>query len=143
MIDAPHGILETPLGVVHFTMTEAAHVWLHTEKDAVITIRGIPYHVSYHCHLINGRWTAESHRDPYLSRTDHKEPSQPRKTAREVLAQAWYDYLRDHPDLPLKAECAKVSHEIEQLENDLAELQKKTAAKVAELAAVKKRQATL
>ena len=44
MIEPPRGILETPLGPVNFTMTEAAHVFLHTESrnNEAITIRGIP-----------------------------------------------------------------------------------------------------
>jgi hypothetical protein len=89
MIEPPRGILQTPVGPVNFTMTEAAHVFLHTESrnNEAITIRGIRYHVSYHCHLVDGKWTAKDYHDPYLSRKDcfNKEASQPaRNTARAV-----------------------------------------------------------
>ena len=81
MIEPPRGILQTPIGTVNFTMTEAAHVFLHTESrnHEAIIIRGIPYHVSYHCHLVDGQWTAKDYNNPYLSRKDcfNKEASQP------------------------------------------------------------------
>jgi hypothetical protein len=148
MIEPPRGILETPLGPVNFTMTEAAHVFLHTESRnrEAITIRRIPYHVSYHCHLVDGQWTAKDWHDPYLSRKDSfsKEASQPaRKTAREVLAKAWADYLAAHPKLSRQAEQAKVAHEVKQLESELADLESKAAAKRSEVAAAKKRQADI
>ena len=58
------------------------------------------YHVSYHCHLVDGQWTAKDYHDPYLSRKDcfNKEASQAaRNTAREALAKAWSEYLAAHP----------------------------------------------
>jgi hypothetical protein len=148
MIEPPRGILQTPLGPVNFTMTEATHVFLHTESrnDEVITIRGIPYHVSYHCHLVDDQWIAKDYHDPYLSRKDcfNKEASQPaRNTAREVLAKAWADYLAAHPKLSRQAEQAKAAYEVEQLQSELADLESKAAAKRRELAAAKKRQASI
>ena len=148
MIEPPRGILQTPLGPVNFTMTEATHVFLHTESrnDEVITIRGIPYHVSYHCHLVDGQWTAKDYHDPYLSRKDcfNKEASQPaRTTAREVLAKSWAEYLDAHPKLSRQAEQAKAAHEVKQLESELADLESKATAKRKELSAAKKRQASI
>ena len=148
MIEPPRGILETPLGPVNFTMTEAAHVFLHTDSRnrEIITIRGIPYHVSYHCHLVDGQWTAQDWHNPYLSRKDcsNKEASLPaRNTAREVLAKAWAEYLAAHPKLGRLAEQAKAANEVKQLESELADLESKTAAKRSELAAAKKRQAAI
>jgi hypothetical protein len=148
MIEPPRGILETPLGPVHFTMTEAAHVFLHTESrdNEAITIRGIRYHVSYHCHLVDGQWTAKDYHDPHLSRKDcfNKEASQSaRNTAREVLAKAWVEYLAAHPKLSRQAEKAKAAHEVKQLESELADLESKAAAKGKELSAAKKRQAAI
>lgn len=147
MIEPPRGILETPLGPVHFTMTEAAHVYLHTEgrNNEAITIRGIRYHVGYHCRLVDGQWTAENYNNPYLSRTEcHKEASQPaRNTAREALAKAWAAYLTAHPNLSRQAEQAKALQEVKQLESELADLEKKVAAKRRELAVAKERQATI
>jgi len=129
-------------------MTEAAHVFLHTESrnDEAITIRGIRYHASYHCHLVDGQWTAKDYNNPYLSRKDcfNKEASPPaRNTAREVLAKAWADYLAAHPKLSRQAEQAKVAHEVKQLESELADLESKAAAKRKELSAAKKRQASI
>jgi len=145
MIEPPRGILETPLGPVNFTMTEAAHVFLHTESrnNEAITIRGIRYHVSYHCHLVDGQWTAKDYHDPYLSRKDcFNKASQPaRNTARGVLAKAWTEYLAAHPKLSRQAEQAKAAHEVKQLANELADLESKAAAKRKELSAAKKRQA--
>jgi hypothetical protein len=148
MIEPPRGILQTPLGPVNFTMTEAAHVFLHTESrnNEAITIRGIRYHVSYHCHLVDGKWTAKDYHNPYLSRKDcfNKEASQAaRNTAREVLAKAWTEYLAAHPDLSRQAEQAKAAYEVEQLQNELADLESKAAAKRKELLAAKKRQASI
>ena len=148
MIEPPRGILETPLGPVNFSMTEAAHVFLHTESrnNEVITIRGIPYLVSYHCHLVDGQWTAKDWHDPYLSRKDcfGKEASQPaRNTAREALAKAWSEYLAAHPQLSREAEQAKAAHEVKQLESELADLESKAAAKRKELSAAKKQQASI
>jgi len=145
MSEPPRGILETPLGPVNFTMTEAAHVFLHTESlnNEAITIRGIPYHVSYHCHLVDGQWAAKDYHDPYLSRKDcfNKEASQAaRSTAREVLATAWTEYLAAHLDLSRQAEQAKAAHEVKQLESELADLESKAAAKRKELSAAKSRQ---
>jgi hypothetical protein len=147
MIEPPRGILETPIGAVNFTMTEAAHVYLNSDgnKGQVVTIRGIPYHVSYHCHLVDGQWTAKDWHNPYLDRKDkYQEASQPaRKTAREVLAKAWTEYLAAHPGLSRQAEQSKAAHEVEQLESELADLESNAAAKRSELAAAKKRQGDL
>ena len=147
MIEPPRGILETPLGPVNFTMTEAAHVYLNSDgnKGQVVTIRGIPYHVSYHCHLVDGQWTAKDYHDPYLNRKDkYQEASQAaRKTAREVLAKAWAEYFAAHSQLSRQAEQAKAAHEVEQLESELADLKATAAAKAAELTAAKKRQASI
>jgi len=147
MIEPPRGTLETPIGTVSFTMTEASHVYLCSEghKTQAVTIRGIPYHVAYHCHLVDSKWTARDYHDPYLSRKDcYKEASQPaRNTAREVLAKAWTEYLAAHPDLGRQAEQAKAAHEVEQLEGELAHLETKAAAKRKELSAAKKRQASI
>jgi len=147
MIEPPRGTLETPIGTVSFTMTEASHVYLCSEghRGQAVTIRGIPYHVAYHCHLVDGKWTARDYHDPYLSRKDcYKEASQPaRNTAREVLAKAWTEYLAAHPDLSRQAEQAKAAHEVEQLEGELADLETKAAAKRKELSAAKKRQASI
>jgi len=147
MIEPPRGILETLIGTVSFTMTEASHVYLCSEghKGQAVTIRGIPYHVAYHCHLVDGKWTARDYHDPYLSRKNcHKEASQPaRNTAREVLAKAWAEYLAAHPDLSRQAEQAKAAHEVVQLESELADLESKAAAKRKELSAAKKRQASI
>ena len=148
MIEPPRGTLQTPLGPVNFAMTEAAHVFLHTESrnHEAIIIRGIPYHVSYHCHLVDGQWTAEDYNNPYLSRKDRfsKEASQPaRKTAREVLAKAWADHLAAHPQLSRQAEQAKAAREVAQLDSELADMESKAAAKRKELSAAKKRQASI
>jgi len=146
MIEPPRGNLETPIGTVSFTMTEASHVYLCSEgsKGQAVTIRGIPYHVAYHCHLIDGKWGAKDWHDPYLNRKDcYKDASQPaRNTAREVLAKAWTEYLAAHPDLSRQAEQAKAAHEVDQLESELADLESKATAKRKELAAAKKRQAS-
>ena len=148
MIEPPRGILETPLGPVNFTITEAAHVFLHTESrnNEAITIRGIPYHVSYHCHLVDGQWAAKDWHDPYLSRKDcfNKEASQAaRNTAREALAKAWSEYIAAHPKLSRQAEQAKAAQAVKQLESELADLESKAAAKRKELTAAKKRQASI
>jgi len=144
MIEAPRGTLETPIGTVNFAMTEAAHVYLNSDgnKGQLVTIRGIPYHVSYHVHLVDGQWTAKDFHDPYLNRKDsYKEASQPaRNTAREVLAKAWTEYLAAHPDLSRQAEQVKAAHEVAQLKSELADLESKAAAKRRELDAAKKRQ---
>lgn len=147
MIEPPRGILETPIGAVNFTMTEASHVYLNSDghKGQAVTIRGIPYHVAYHCHLIDGQWTAKDWHDPYLNRKDkYQDASQAaRKTAREVLAKAWADYLAAHPKLSQQAEQANVANEVKQLKSELADLESKAAAKRSELAAAKKRQDAL
>jgi len=147
MIEPPRGILETPIGTVNFTMTEAGHVYLNSDgnKGQAVTIRGIPYHVAYHCHLVAGQWTAKDYHDPYLNRKDkYQDASQPaRKTAREVLAKAWTEYLAAHPGLSRQAEQANVAHEVEQLESELADLESKAADKREELSAAKKHQASI
>ena len=147
MIEPPRGNLETAIGTVSFTMTEAGHVYLCSEgnKGQAVTIRGIAYHVAYHCHLIDGKWGAKDWHDPYLNRKDkYQEASQAaRKTAREVLAKAWTEYLAAHPGLSRQAEQAKAANEVAQLESELADLKEKTAAKAAELAAAEKRQASI
>jgi hypothetical protein len=147
MIEPPRGILETPIGAVNFTMTETSHVYLNSDgnKGQAVTIRGIPYHVAYHCHLVDGQWTAKDWHDPYLNRKDkYQEASQPaRKTAREVLATAWTEYLAAHPGLSRQAEQAKIAHEVEQLESELADLERKAAGKRDELKTAKKRQASI
>ena len=144
MIEPPRGTLDTPIGTVNFTMTEASHVYLCSEgsKGQAVTIRGISYHVSYHCHLVAGKWTAKDWHDPYLNRKDcYKEASQPaRNTAREVLANAWTEYLAARPELGRQAEQAKAAHEVAQLESELADLESNAAAKRGELAAARKRQ---
>jgi len=148
MIESPRGILATSIGTINFAMTEAAHVFLHTESrnNEAVTIRGIPYHISCHLHLINGEWQNTDYHDPYMSRKDvfNKEASQPaRKTAREALAKAWTSYLADHPSLARKAEQAKAADEVGQLTSELADLENKAAEKRAALKAAKKRQASI
>ena len=115
------------------------------EQGQAVTIRGIPYHVAYHCHLVDGKWTAKDYHDPYLNRKDcYKEASQAaRNTAREVLAKAWTEYLAAHPQLSRQAEQAKAAQEVKQLESELADLESKAAAKRNELSAAKKRQASI
>ena len=144
MIEPPRGTLDTPIGTVSFTMTEASHVYLCSEgsRGQAVTIRGIPYHCAYHCHLVDGKWTAKDYHDPYLNRKDcYKEASQAaRNTAREVLANAWTEYLAAHPELGRQAEQAKAAHEVAQLQSELADLESKAAAKRSELAAARKRQ---
>jgi hypothetical protein len=147
-IERPTGIVPTPLGAIRFTMTEAAHVFLHTESrdGEVIIIRGIPYHCSYHCRLIDREWTAEDYNNPYLSRKDvfNKEASQAaRAVARRDLATAWSEYLAAHSDLSRQAEQASMAEQVESLESELADLRKKTADKAAELQAAKKKQVSL
>jgi hypothetical protein len=136
----PTGILATSIGTVHFTMTQANHVFLRTDSgnDEVVTIRGIPYHVSYHCHLIDGTWKAQTWNDLYLSRKDHsnKDASRPAcKTAEAVLTAAWTSYLADHPRLSLAAERANAQEQIDSLENEVADLNGKLAAKRDEVSA--------
>jgi hypothetical protein len=147
MTDRPQGILETSIGRVKFAMTEATHVFLHTDSTEreVVTIRGIPYHVSYHCHLIDGTWKAKDWHDPYLSRKDkYAEASQPaRKTAAEVLSKAWTEHLAAQPELSRTADQAKAEEEIGRLASELADLQEKVSAKQAELMAANGRLATL
>lgn len=144
MMEPPRGTLDTPIGTVSFTMTEASHVYLCSEgsRGQAVTIRGIPYHCAYHCHLVDGKWTAKDYHDPYLNRKDcYKEASQAaRNTAREVLANAWTEYLAAHPELGRQAEQAKAAHEVAQLQSELADLEGKAAAKRSELAAARKRQ---
>jgi hypothetical protein len=147
MSEPPRGILQTPIGLVNFVMTEANHVFLHTDsgKREAVTIRGIPYHCSYHCQLIDGAWQRKDWHDPYLSRKDkYAEASQAaRKTAAEVLSKAWTEYLTAHPDLGRAAELAKAENEVEKLAGELADLQEKVQAKRAELTAAKKRLAAI
>ena len=148
MIEPPRGILTTPIGTVNFTMTEAAHVFLHTESrnNETVTIRGIPYHVSCHLHLVDGQWTVKDYHDPYMSRKDcfNKDASQAaRKTAREILAKVWTEYLAAHAGLSREAEQAKAAEQVERLESELADLESKAAAKRTELAAAKQQQAAV
>ena len=80
-----------------------------------------------------------------MNRKDkYQEASQAaRKTAREVLAKAWTEYLATHSELSRQAEEAKAAHEVEQLESELADLESKAAGKRDELKAAKKRQASI
>ena len=148
MKEIPRSTLDTPIGTVNFAMTEAAHVYLNSDgnKGQLVAIRGIPYHVSCHLHLVDGQWTVKDYHDPYMSRKDcfNKDASQAaRKTAREVLAKSWTEYLAAHPDLSRQAEQAKAAHEVEQLQSELADLEEKAAAKRKELSAAKKWQASI
>ena len=148
MKEIPRSTLDTPIGTVNFAMTEAAHVYLNSDgnKGQLVAIRGIPYHVSCHLHLVDGQWTVKDYHDPYMSRKDcfNKDASQAaRKTAREILAKAWSEYLAAHPGLSREAEQAKAAEEVERLEGELADLESKTVAKRAELKAAKKQQAAV
>jgi len=147
MQELPHGTLETPIGTVNYTLTQASHVYLYTEgsKGQAVTIRGIPYHVAFHCHLIDGAWQRKDWNEPYLSRKDcYKEASQPaRKTAAEVLATAWTEYFVAHPTLSRQAERAKAANEVAILAEELANLEQKARAKRAELESARNRLAGL
>ena len=147
MIEPPRGILETPIGTVSFTMTEAGHVYLCSEgsKGQAVTIRGIPYHVAYHCHLMTANGTRRIGTIPTsIARTATKTPAKP---ARKRPAKCWQrlgpNTLPRTRDLSRQAEQAKAAHEVEQLESELADLESKAAAKRKELAAAKKRQASI
>lgn len=134
----PIGIIETPIGLVRFAMTEASHVFLHTESrtDEAVTIRKIRYHVNFHLHLIDGAWGVKDWHEPYLSRRDtySQDASQPaRKTARDVLTKAWTEYLAAHSDLSLAAEKDKAQEAIDRANGELAELREQVKAKEAEL----------
>ena len=139
MKEQPKGNLVTPIGPIHFCMTQADHVFLHTENE-LITIRGIPYHVSYHCYLIGGQWTAKDWYEPHLSRKDrYLEPSlAARKTARTTLAKAWAEHLTAHPELSRQAALARAESEVEKLADELESLEQKVNEKRKELAAAKK-----
>ena len=107
----PTGILDTPAGKVHFCMTAADHVYLHSESSPAdnpveaVTFHRIRYHVNFHCYLVDGVWTAKDWHEPYLRRKDtHGEASNAaRKTARESLGRAWTEYLAAHPELSRQA----------------------------------------
>jgi hypothetical protein len=145
--EPPHGTLGTPIGPVCFTMTGADHVHLCSRDEHPVTIRRIPYHVSFHCYLIQGTWQTKDWHEPYLSRRDKQscqEPSQPaRKAAREILAKAWTNYLSLHADLSRLAEQARLTYEVDRLESELADLREKVAAKAAELMTLRQQEATL
>jgi hypothetical protein len=140
----PTGALATPLGVLDYTMTKADHVFLHTERhsesSASITINRIPYHCSFHVHLIKGEWTVNDWHEPYLHRLDtYGEPTNAaRKKAREVLIKAWTSYLSDHPSLIRKAALSHAAGIVAQLTSELDGLKEKTAAKAVELQEAKK-----
>jgi hypothetical protein len=148
MMNKPTGILETSLGNIGFTMTEAAHVYLHTEArlDEAITIRGIRYHVSCHLHLVDGLWKTNSFHELYLSRKDHalKNVSRPAlKSAEAALTGAWTKYIGDHPELSQIAETASVCDMIERLTIERDDYQSKLNPVEAELTAHRERLQTL
>ena len=130
------GTLDTPIGTVRYHMTDADHVYLHTEApDETVTMRGIRYHLNYHCHLIDGAWTAKDWHEPYLNRKgEWKETSQAaRKTVRDVLSKAWTDHLAQNPGLTRLAARAHAAEHVEKLTEELAELEEKVNRKHAEL----------
>jgi hypothetical protein len=128
----PTGILDTPAGKVHFCMTAADHVYLHSESSPAdnpveaVTFHRIRYHVNCHCYLVDGVWTAKDWHEPYLRRKDtHGEASNAaRKTARESLGRAWTEYLAAHPELSRQAALSNAKDCLDRLEaqaDDLAE----------------------
>ena len=137
----PTGTLATPIGVVRYIMTQADHVFLHTESatDEAVTIRQIRYHLSFHCYLVNGQWTAKERQEPYLSRKDrYSEASRAaRDTALETLSKAWTSYLSEHPSLTRKAALARATSNVEKLTSELDDLKEKTAAKYLEFKAAR------
>jgi hypothetical protein len=140
----PTGILETLIGPVHYTMTYATYVFLHTDsgEDEVVTIRGVPYHVSYRCHLIDGSWRPDGYHDLHLSRKDHsnKDPSRPAlKTAEAVLSTAWTEHLAAHPELSLAAAKASAQEEFDRIGSEVADLRAKWKAAVGKMKAVRNR----
>jgi hypothetical protein len=142
------GTLDTPIGTVRFVMTEASHVFLHTESrtDEAIVIRKIRYHIGFHLHLIDGAWTTNDWHEPSLSRKDTfpSDASQPaRKTAREVLTKAWTEYLAANPGLSNVAERAHAQEKIVHLVDEVAELLAKLDTKNGELTSARQYLASL
>lgn len=131
------GILNTKIGNVAFTMTQADHVYLRTESGESVIVRGIPYHVSYHCYLIDGQWKAKDYHDPYVSRRDIlKDASHAaRKTIAEVLAAAWVDYLGKNPQASNQADLNHALEVKDRLAEEVAELEAKLRVKQGELRA--------
>ena len=143
MSETPRGKLETPIGTVNFAMTQADHVFLNTDSQEgmVIVIRQIPYHLGFHCYLVDGQWKAKDWHDPYLSRKDSyaKETSQAaRNTAREILSKAWTEYLAANPTLTRAAALAHAQEIVERLRGELADLEQKAKDKKAETKAAEK-----
>lgn len=143
MTNKPEGTIETPLGAIRYIMTCGEHVFLHTEArhgearhGEAITIRGIPYHVSFHCHLIGGEWGAKDTHEPYLARKDTyaKDASAPaRKTALTELTKAWAAFIAANPGIARQATIADAELLVHNLGEALAELKSKAAGKQAEL----------
>jgi hypothetical protein len=134
------GTLDTKIGTVRYHMTDADHVWFRTEAPEAVTIRGIRYHLNYHCHLIDGTWVRNDWNEPYLSRKGaEKEASQAaRTTARDILDKAWTDYLAQNPGLTRLAARAHAVEQVEKLRLEVVDLEEKLHAKVAELKAAMK-----
>lgn len=142
MSEQPTGQLQTLIGTVNYTYTQADHVYIGTEsrRDEAITIRGVPYHLSCHLYLIGGQWTTENRTDLYLTRRDRPgtDASLPaRNTAKEVLCKAWTDYLAERPELTRAAAAANAKSLIITLARELDELENQASAKRTELEAVK------
>jgi len=143
----PTGVLATKLGVIHFVMTDANHVYMRTWSDAdeTLTINRVRYHVSFHCYLVDGQWVAKDWHEPYLSRPSScVQPSDAaRIVAREVLSAALTEHLAAHPGLTRQAARADAEKTIERLADELAKLSELAAIKTGELSAAQKKLADL
>ena len=137
----PQGTIETKLGKVEWSWTQADHVYIGTPSGEYLELRGVKYHATSHLYLqADGTWQRKEpiYRDPYVSRSIHdsKHNTPPSNSARQALADvlldAWVLYAVSHPEQGIVAQRCKLGQEVAKLVEEIATLEETLKGKKAE-----------
>jgi hypothetical protein len=126
------GKLQTKIGEIEFTRTEANHVYIGTKSGEYVEVRGVKYYASSHLYLIDGEWKRKEpeYRDPYVSRSIHDSnynkgvSSSARKVIFEHFLAAWLEWVAAHPESADAAERNHLDAELKRLDEKISEARK-------------------
>jgi hypothetical protein len=136
-------VVETPLGSVKLTITEAAHIYV--ESNDVLMISGKPIRVTLHMMRRNGEWSDKSEngrssiyaKKPYvMSMQDDATPTQKEK-AIAVIVPTVAKFANNNPDLLKQAQVAHVANRVETIQGYIDEKRKEIAEYEKEIANLK------
>lgn len=127
--DSVEGDLETPFGVMRYTITEWEHVYLSaggSDRLPPLVVNRVPYHVSLHLFLQPDKtWVQKDWHDLHMSRKDSMGDASraARDKAYEGIREAWEEFIAGNAALLPEAERRHLNNEIRGKEEEVEKAQ--------------------